>query len=335
MSVPGEAGTRTLREAVAALALSPETDTALVASTSALGRACGDTLSGIVFFGSRRTGAALANRWSAYDLFAVVPAYRPFYEALRGAGLLGKRPSLLAAISRWLAPTQVSLRFAAFDLHAKVSVLRDDTFRRETSPLRHDHFTIGRLFQPARILLARTDSDREMLLDGLVAAHAETWRWARPWLPERFDAETYGCRVLEISMASEIRPEPAGRAEALWSAQKAAQCPVFQALLRELSVRGEVVAVAGDRPAWARARPVTKLERLRWRAYFAVSKARATARWTKHVLSFEGWLDYILRKAARHTGQTIELQPCERRWPLLFLWGRLFRYLRDRRRGRP
>ncbi len=332
MTSAGEPGRRTLREAVAALSLSPETDAALVAATSSLGRICGDTLSGVVFFGSRRTGAAKANRWSAYDLIAVVQAYRPFYETLHRAGLLAKRPSFLAAISRWLAPTQISLRFDDAGVHAKVSVLEQDTFLRETSPRRHDHFTIGRLFQPARILLARTDAERQLLLDGLVAAHAETWHWARPWLPERFDAETYGARTLEISMASEIRPEPGGRAQALWSAQRAVQCPVFEELLRELLARGEVVSVAEAPGTWARARPVATLERLRWRAYFAVSKARATARWGKHVLSFEGWLDYILRKAARHTGQAIELQPRERRWPLLFLWGRVFRYLRERNR---
>ena len=59
---------------------------------------------------------------------------------------------------------------------------------------------------------------------------------------------------------------------------------------------------------------------------------RATARWAKHVVSFEGWLDYIVRKASRHTGQPIELPPRERRWPLLFLWGRVFRYLREKNR---
>jgi hypothetical protein len=59
---------------------------------------------------------------------------------------------------------------------------------------------------------------------------------------------------------------------------------------------------------------------------------RATARWLKHVVSFEGWLDYIVRKASRHTGEPIVLTGRERRWPWVFLWGRLFRYLRDKNR---
>jgi hypothetical protein len=73
-------------------------------------------------------------------------------------------------------------------------------------------------------------------------------------------------------------------------------------------------------------------ERRRLRAYFAWSRVRATSRWAKHVVTFEGWLDYLLKKAERHTGQQIVLTPRERRLPLVFLWPRLVRYLRHKDR---
>jgi hypothetical protein len=92
------------------------------------------------------------------------------------------------------------------------------------------------------------------------------------------------------------------------------------------------VKAAGEPEGWAVARPVRRLERLRRQLYFRRSIARATARWLKHVVTFEGWLDYILRKANRHSGEPVELTPRERRWPWIFLWGRLFRYLRDKDR---
>jgi hypothetical protein len=328
----------TLRDAVAVQAFSCETDPTLVAALERLRVAAGDTLDAAVFFGSRRTGAARANASSAYDLFAVVPAYRPFYGALHAAGLIGKKPALLSLVSRWLPPTQISVRFGAPELHAKVSVIESRTFARETSRRRRDHFTIGRLFQPARVVLARSDAEREAALDALVSAHAETWRWARPWLPERFDVDAYGRRALEVSMSWEIRPEPAGRAQALWAAQREAQLPVFAALLADLEAGGElerVVAPGGaGAPEFRPRRSVTALEQLRLRAYFTLSILRATARWSKHVVSFEGWLDYIVRKASRHTGQPVELTARERRWPLIFLWGRVLRYLRQKDRGR-
>jgi len=336
MSGAGPAAGSALESAVAGRALSPSDDPALDGAVEALRAAAGDALVGLVFFGSRRTGAARANAWSAYDVFVIVEAYRPFYEALRRAGLTGKPPGLVALVSRWLPPTQFSLRFEAGDVHVKASVIRWDTFRRETSARRRDHFCTGRLFQPTRILHFRDEDARGHLLEGLVASHRETWRWARPWLPPAFDAEAYGRSALRTSMRWEVRPEPGGRADVLWEAQQSVQVPVFDALLNELADLGEVAPSAAGERTFSPARPVGGLERLRLELYFRRSLVRATARWLKHVVSFEGWLDYIVRKANRHGGQPIVLSDRERRWPWIFLWGRFFRYLRDKdRKGRP
>jgi len=328
-------GTQGLAAEVAARALSPPDDRALEAAVERLARATDEALSGIVFFGSRRTGAAKADAFSAHDVFVVVDEYRAFYEGVRAAGLTGKGPGLLALVSRWLPPTQYSLRFVEEGVRLKAAVIGGDAFRRETSARRRDHFCIGRLFQPSRILYARDPAAREALLAALVEAHRQTWAWARPWLPPRFDAAAYGRAALGVSMSWEIRPEPGDRASALWNAQCAEQTPVFAALLRELASAGQIVPCPGEGEIWAAAQPVGSLERLRRDLYFRRSMMRATARWLKHVVSFEGWLDYILRKANRHAGEPIELLPRERRWPWVFLWGRLFRYLRDKdRKGR-
>ena len=322
-----------LCDALAARSLSPETDPELVAALAALRAVAGENLEAVVFFGSRRTGAARADSFSAYDLLAVVQSYRPFYRALRAAGLLGKSPRLLAFVSRFLPPTQISLRLASPELHAKLSVIERQAFVRETSRGRRDHFTIGRLFQPVRLVFACNEAARAVVLAALSSALVETWRWARPWLPPAFDAETYGRRALEVSLSWEIRPEPAGRAAALWSAQREEQTPVFAALLAELERLAEVRRIAEDPSRFAAVHGASAWERLRLRGYFVVSLARATARWGKHVVSFDGWLDYIVHKASRHSGETIELSARERRWPLVFMWARVFRYLRRKRSG--
>ena len=84
---------------------------------------------------------------------------------------------------------------------------------------------------------------------------------------------------------------------------------------------------------WSAARPVTALERLRRSAaYFRLSIVRATVRWLKHMVSFEGWLDYIVQKASRHSGQEIRLSERERH-RLVFLWGRVFRHIAQARKG--
>jgi len=336
MSGPGSAAASALDRAVAERALSPSDDRALDAAVSRLASAAGDALYGLVFFGSRRTGAARSDARSAYDVFVVVEAYRPFYEALRRAGLTGKSPAFVSLASRWLPPTQYSLLFAPEGVHVKAAVIRADTLLRETSEKRRDHFCIGRLFQPSRILHARDEEARRHLLASLVAAHRETWQWARPWLPPSFDARLYGLSALRTSMRWEVRPEPAGRADALWQAQEDLQAPVFEALLEELRERGELAPVTGRPGTFAPTRPVGRPERLRLGLYFRTSLARTTARWLKHVVTFEGWLDYIAAKASRHTGEPVVLSERERRWPWLFAWGRFFRYLGTKnRKGSP
>ena len=326
----GPAGDDLLARAVAERALSASDDPALDAAVARLSSAAGEALAGLVFFGSRRTGAARANVWSAYDVFVVVEEYRAFYESLRRAGLSGKRPGLMALVSGWLAPTQYSLRFEAEGVHVKAAVIRRDAWRRETSPRRRDHFCIGRLCQPTRILYSRNEAARGLLLQGLFFAHRETWRWSRPWLPATFDAAAYGRSALRTSMRWEVRPEPAGRADTLWEAQRQLQVPVFETLLEELADRGELAPVPDHPGTFTPTRPATPLERFRLQAYFRWSIVRATSRWLKHVVTFEGWLDYIVHKASRHTGEAITLSARERRWPWIFAWGRFFRYLRHK-----
>jgi len=293
----------------------------------------GGEVVGVVFFGSRRTSAERADPWSAHDFFVLVRRYPEAYAALRRSGKTDKSPRLMALLNVCLPPNQVSLRLGDPLIHAKCSVIALATFLRETSPYRRDHFCIGRLFQPSLVLSAADPETSRSIVQALVSAHAETYRWVRPWLPERFDADAYCRTALRVSLGREIRPEPEGRAEGLWAAQREEQTPVYARLLEELAASGELRPVAPD--TWSLVRPVTTGERLRLEAYFAWSLVRATARWLKHMVTFENWLDYILRKVARHTGEEIVLTPRERRMPLLFLWPRLFRFLRqkDGKRG--
>lgn len=302
------------------------------AAVSHLARVSGDSLFGVVFFGSRRTGAARADAHSAHDFFVVVEAYSPFYRALHSAGIIHRRPTVMAAVSVILPPSQVSVHLADDEgrpFHAKCAVIDRRSFARETSRARHDHFCLGRLFQPSEVAYARDAAAAEALLDALVSAHQETYGWVRPWLPPSFDAETYCRTLLETSLSREIRPEPAGRAAALFAAQREEAMPVYERLLLDLVSAGELRAVP---PGYALTRGVGRFEEVRLNLYFASSLARATLRWAKHVVTFEGWLDYIVRKARRHGGGPIDLSPRERQLPLLFLWPRLIRYLRHKDR---
>jgi hypothetical protein len=283
----------------------------------------------LIFFGSRRTQAQ-PDPWSAYDFFVVTRRDAPFYRALRAAGKLRRRPWLLTLLGRVLAPSQISLRVSderGAPLHVKASVLPLETFRRETSPGRRDHFCVARLFQPTTLAYAADDGVRDEVLLALGAAHRCTFDWARPWLPPAFDASRYARTLLEVSLRSEIRPETADRARSLHEAQRDYLDEVYAALLAELCDAGRLRRLDPER--FRVTEPVTPGERRRVRRYFARSLVRTTARWGKHMLTFEGWRDYIVRKIERRVG---ELRPRERRHPLVFLWPRLYRHVRGRYR---
>jgi hypothetical protein len=325
-----------LREAIASRVSRspavPPAEAALVGE--GVQQAGGQAVQGILFFGSRKTKAR-PDPYSAYDLVVAVSAYRPFYESLRASGQLRRHPGLVAFLNTVLPPNQVSLvlpRGEGDVLRAKCAVVSLATLERETSRARRDHFLMGRLFQPTEILFAKDTAARERLLDALVSAHRLTFVWVRPWLPENFDATTYTRTLLQVSFRAEIRPEPEGRSEALWSAQQEYLVPVYEVLLAELAASGDLVVSQGP-GVYSRTRPVSAPESLRLRHYFAWSLVRATARWAKYVITFEGWLDFIVRKARRHSGQDIVLTERERRLPLVFLWPRVLRYLRHKDRG--
>jgi hypothetical protein len=320
-----------LRAAVAARAFPPgPAGSEASRLAAAIARGGGDSVRAVVFFGSRKTRAGY-DPWSAYDFFVITRDYGSFYRALRVAGAARRSPVLAASLNAILPPNQISILDGepGREARAKCAVISMRTFVRETSEDRRDHFCVGRLFQPTEVLHVADAKAREQVLEGLVSAHSATYGWVRPWLPERFDAEAYCRTLLQVSLGGEIRPEPGGRAEALFTAQRESLVPVYSILLEDLAAAGELASGGGG--SFSLARPAAPRERRRLEAYFRRSKLRATARWPKYMVTFEDWLEYIRRKAERHTGQEIVFSERERRLPLVFLWPRVLRYLRDKR----
>jgi hypothetical protein len=292
----------------------------------------GESLAAVVFFGSRMSQAN-PDAWSAYDFFVIVRSYGAFFSSLREHGALRRPAWLVAALNAVLPPNQIGITMTLADgrsARAKCAVVSLAAFVEETSHRRHDHFFLGRLCQQTEIVMAADPARQEQVVDALAGAHALTYDWVRPWLPARFDVAEYCRTMLRVSFGAEIRPESSDRARALWEAQEDYLRPVYAVLLRELRATGALVE--HEPGAFAVAHPAGRLERLRLSLYFAWSKVRATARWAKYVVTFDDWLEFILRKARRHSGQEIELTPRERRLPLVFLWPRVFRFFRHKDR---
>ena len=290
--------------------------------------AFGPAAAAVIHYGShaQRSGARPE---SAHDFFVIVDRYAEAYRALHAAVGTRFAPATAALLARVLPPNVLRLvaPLTPRALHAKCAVLSLRDLERACSARAKDHFAQGRLFQQVQLVWARDAASRDAVTDALVAARARTYAWGRPFLPARFDLETY-CRVLlETSFAAEIRPEGRERVAQLLAAQRDTLRHVYGALLEHLAASS---IVAREDNVYRQCIPVNTWERIRARLYFARSMMRSTARWFKYVALFDNWLDYIVQKIARRTGVAIELTERERRWPLIFLWPRAIQFVRTR-----
>lgn len=268
---------------------------------------------------------------SAYDLMLVCDEPRAFYQAAHRAGLLRRNPPMLAMLDRVLPPTQV--RLARDSWLVKASVVSMTALRRATSVRRKDQFLAGRLFQDVHVVWAINPVFAQGVKDAIESARRVTLDWVAPDLPERFDASVYVRQLFRTSFRFEVRPENRGRADALSNAQAARLVPIFAGVLEAMASEGEIARHQDS--GYALGEPVSPARAFRRRVFLEWSRVRAVARWPKHAVTFDGWLDYIIKKAERHSGETIVLTPLERGLPFIFLWPRAFRFLlRQRGRGR-
>lgn len=295
---------------------------------AAVAAAFGPACAAVLHYGSHAQRSD-ARPESAYDYFVIVDAYEPAYQALAASRGLTRSPGLAARLNAILPPNVISIAIPelAPPALAKCAVLSQADLALAVSERARDHFTQGRLFQHVQLAFARDDASRDAVLAALATCRERTFAWGRPYLPAEFDADAYVRALLATSYAAEIRPEGEDRIDALTGAQRNALAPVYAALLQRLEAR-KLVARTG--PVHRLAEPVTARERAHWDRYFRRSKRRATLRWMKYVLLYDDWLDYIVQKVERRSATTIELSERERRWPIIFLWPRVMRYLRSR-----
>lgn len=287
----------------------------------------GGSVRAILLYGSQLLRTR-PDEHSAYDIVVVVSDYRSFHRALHEAGELQRPVWLMTWLAGVLPPNNIA--FAPDDGReglAKCQIVSRAHFERALGSHPPDHFLLGRMVQRVATLWAATSADEEWVADQLAGARDRVLDWMAPYLDEPVDAAGLGRRLLEVCYAGEFRPEARDRAHRIFDAQADHFREVFPSVLEE-GVRMGLLRREGDR--YALARPVPASERKRWRRHFALSKARATTRWFKHVVTFANWLPYIVRKVERHTGRSIELTPLERKLPLIFLWPRAIHVLLSR-----
>ncbi len=297
--------------------------------------ACGRNLVGIVFFGSRLLGTS-PGEGSAADLFVVVENYLRFYEAIGSRLPTSRHSGIMAALNRALPPNIIYLNDpGGMRAGAKCFIVSEGDLALGLSPESKDHFFRGRLSQRVHVVYARSERDRIAMERRMEAARHLTLDWVPMFLPDTFTVMDYCRRMMEVSYAGEIRPEARSRFAEVYNAQVTFFRLAYGRVLQE-GVRDGVLAIDDAAPDHFRLvkRPSFR-ERWRVASFFRRSKLRATMRWFKYMLTFDDWLDYIVRKVERRSGVRIELSKSERRLPIVFLWPKAIRVMRAMRGAEP
>lgn len=295
-----------------------------------LAHAFGSSAVAVIHYGSRAQGRQTSAD-SAYDFFVVVDRYREAYRSLATSVITSYSARAAAWLAHVLAPNVVAINqpHDGGVRRAKCCVISLVDLQRACMPHPPDHFVRGRMLQGVLLTWARDVESGAAVRRAVADARASTFTWGRPWLSARFTVDDYAHAVLRRSLAGEIRPESGDHARALVDAQRDILHAIYTPLLSSLASQGALTLEADGRTYRLTTRP-GRLESMQLRLFFHRSKARATARLLKHVVLYDGWLDYILRKIERSGGTPIVLTDRERRWPLIFLWPKVFHYLRTR-----
>ncbi len=287
----------------------------------------GESISALIIYGSQLLKAS-PDLHSAWDFVVIVRDYASFHRSLVDAGHHIRKPWLLNRLATILPPSITAFSPAPDGLPvAKCAIVSVDDFRRALGPDSPDHFLKGRLVQQVEVAWARSPEAAMEIEEILASARERIFEWTAPWLTRPITAESLPREMLAISYGGEIRPEAADRVGEVFQSQQGWLTRSYSEVLEGGVERGELIR-NGDGYDFAEAPAASEGRRIR--RYFARSKRRATARWAKHIVTFNDWLTYIQRKAERRTGLELPLSPLERRFPLLFLWPKLFRVLRAR-----
>lgn len=257
---------------------------------------------------------------SAYDFVVVVDDYRAFYAGLSRSHELHRPVWLMSGLARVLPPN--SIAYAPDDGRrgiAKCQVVSAADFERGLGADPPDHFLLGRMVQRVSVVWSSGPEATAWVEARLAGARGHVLDWMLPYLDEAVDAAGLGRRLLEVCYAGEFRPEAKNRSHRVYDAQADHFREVFPDVLEQGVAEGRLVR-EGER--YRPAAPAPLSEARRWRRHFALSKARATTRWFKHMVTFANWLPYVQRKVERHTGRTIQLTRIERALPIVFLWPR-------------
>ena len=288
---------------------------ALDALLAALRSRHADAVDAVLFYGSCLRSGDLYD--GLVDLYVIVRDYRSAHRSL-----------VAAAANRALAPNVYYLQTAApgGTVRCKYAVLSAADLGRGVSRDWFESYIWGRFCQPVAIAYHRDEAALAQVRAALRAATITFLDRALPAVAATGTLASLWTDALALSYATELRAEGGRRSGTLVEMGAA----YFGAATREVATALRwPLALDGERytatvPVVARRRA-----RLAWNLRRAQGKLLSVARLLKTLFTFEGGFDYIAWKLERHSGRPVVIPPRVRKYPLLFVWGLMWRLYRE------
>lgn len=217
----------------------------------------------------------------------------------------------LAAANRLIPPNV--FYFEHGGLVAKYAVLTMDDFARLASARTRNVSVWARFAQPSAIAWCRDPRARARSVQAVSDASAALMAAARPMLPDQLSARELWTGAFALTYEAELRSERQGRGVAIYdTAPERYRTFTGPALARA----GLAARIDGDRISFSE--PADRAASGRaWRRRRIEGKLLSVLRLAKASLTFDGGIDYLAWKIARHSGVTIPIRPWQRRFPII------------------
>jgi len=288
------------------------------ALTALLRERFGSNLRAVLFYGSCQRRAV--DDEGILDLYALVDDYRRAFSN-----------PLLVLANRWLPPNVFYLEAHAGNRtwRSKYAVLSVDHLARQTTARSFEPYFWARFAQPCTLTWVADDATRRGVVEALVNAMETFIAAGWPLMGQEFDSRELWLTTWRQTYRAELRSERPDVVEKLWNNAPQRYHRVTELLLSELPVRMAPPA-AGRSPRFQRLGPTPypRLVHGRWAVRIASSKVLFLLRILRNALIFEGGIDYILWKMARHSDVPIDQDWRAKPWPLTSLLGQLWRLYR-------
>ncbi|GHA81552.1 hypothetical protein GCM10009069_00730 [Algimonas arctica] len=255
---------------------------------------------GFVYYGSSLRD--LDDAGKMLDFYVLVDSYRKTH----GSTLSG----------RWRALTNRLIPPAVYYLEqendgvlstCKYSIITLDEFERRCS----DSFLSqvwGRFSQPCALLDASNPAIEDRILQARVAAVRKLARETAPLFDAPATAPEFWGRAFYESYRTELRPESDdGRAQEIVARYQARYDTVSETLFG-----------ASDNGQYAVETYPGNGSKFRWFMRRMIGRPIAAIRVLNSAATFDGGLDYVLRKVERHSGVSLEVTKAQRKHPVLW-----------------